>query len=92
MDIIRDILDQVAAALGPETFTDQVALQIEDQIRHDWGGDRPYIAKKGESAPAAMSARNAAILRDWQAGDRAEAIARKHGISRVRVWQIVNGC
>lgn len=90
MDIVRDILDRVAAALGEgESFSEQVALQIEQQIRHDWGGDRPYIAKVGEHAQDEMSRRNAAILRDWQAGDRAPAIARKHGVSRARVWQIV---
>jgi Mor family transcriptional regulator len=89
MDIIRDILDRIASALPAETFTDDIALQIETQIRHDWGGDRPYIAKAGESSADVMSRRNAAILRDWQNGERIPAIARKHRLSRVRVWQIV---
>jgi Mor family transcriptional regulator len=93
MDIVRDILDRIAAALAADGgLTDQIADQIEAQIRHDWGGDRPYIAKAGESAQAEISRRNAAILRDWQAGERPAAIARKYRISRVRVWQIVNGC
>lgn len=92
MDIIRDVLDRIARALPAETFTDEIANQIEAQIRHDWGGDRPYIAKAGEAAQSEMSRRNAAILRDWQAGERVGAIARKHQISRVRVWQIVRGC
>lgn len=90
-DIVRDILDRIAEALREGAFSDQLVEQIEIQIRRDWGGDRPYIAKAGESAQAAMSERNASILRDWQAGERAEAIARKYRISRVRVWQIVNG-
>lgn len=92
MDIVRDILDRVAAALREGSFTDQIADQLEQQIRHDWGGDRPYIAKVGESAQAEISRRNDAIRRDWQAGERAGALARKYRISRVRVWQIVNRC
>lgn len=89
MDIIRDILERIAKAVEGGGFTDQIAEQIERQIRQDWGGDRPYIPKTGETSQTEMSRRNAAILRDWQAGERAPAIARKYGISRARVWQII---
>ena len=58
-------------------------------IRQDRGGDRPYIAKAGESAATEMSKRNAAILRDHRAGERATYLARKYGISRKRVHEIV---
>lgn len=90
MDIVRDILDRVRTAFREEGgFSDDLMQQVEAQIRADWGGDRPYITKAGESEKQAISARNAAILRDWSNGERVPLIARKYGVSRVRVWNIV---
>lgn len=39
--------------------------------------------------PAIIARRDAAIRRQWQAGDRVQAIARLHGLSRQRIEQIV---
>jgi Mor family transcriptional regulator len=90
-DIIRDIMDRIADRLGlPEELRDQLGM-VECDIRHDWGGERPYIAKQGESAQRETSARNRAIIRDWRAGERVSYLSRKYGISRQRVWQIING-
>lgn len=90
MDIVRDILSRVMTAFQNEGgFSDDVMLQIESQIRTEWGGDRPYIAKAGESEKQAISARNESILRDWRNGERVPFIARKYGISRSRVWDVL---
>lgn len=90
MDIVRDILDRISSACQAQGgFTEDLLLQIETQVRADWGGDRPYITKAGEVERLELSARNASILRDWRNGERVPFIARKYGLSRVRVWNIV---
>ena len=89
-DIVTDIMRRVAEVVtrkDARTFLEQ----IEADIRRDWGGDRPYIAKKGESAEMEMSKRNAAILRDHRNGERATFLARKYGMSRKRIHEIVGG-
>lgn len=86
-DIVTDILTRVAAVVPPKKA--EALHDIETAIRQDWGGDRPYIAKAGESADVEMSKRNAAILRDYRNGERPTYLARKYGISRKRVHEIV---
>lgn len=89
MDIISDILDRVADAIG---LPDEVRDMIEGGIRQDWRGERPYIAANPDGRmPQAQSARNRAIIRDWRNGERVPLLARKYGISRQRVWQIIKG-
>lgn len=87
-DIITDILSRVEAIV-PKKNCRKFLDQIEAEIRRDWGGDRPYIAKTGETAAAETSSRNAAIVRDHQRGERPTYLARKYGISRQRVHEIL---
>ena len=87
-DIIKDILARVAPVI-PKKNCRAFLDQIEAEIRRDWGGDRPYIAKAGEDGQAEMSRRNAAIVRDHQRGERPTYLARKYGISRQRVHEIL---
>lgn len=91
MDIIRDFLDRVAAELGPETFTEQIAVGIESQLRRDWGGDRPYIPKAGEADLTKSSRRNIAVRQDFRKGESITFISRRFGISRAMVYKIING-
>lgn len=87
-DIIKDILSRVEAIV-PKKNCRKFLDQIEAEIRRDWGGDRPYIAKTGESAVAETSKRNAQIVSDHQRGERPTYLARKYGISRQRVHEIL---
>lgn len=90
MDIIEDIIARIVATVPEASKLGREELDaIERDIRRDWGGERPYIAKTGQVYQQVMSARNRAILRDWYAGERQQALARKWGISRQRVSQIV---
>lgn len=84
-DIVADILDRLAGTLSPAVRAD-----IEAAIRRDWGGDRPYIARAGESARAVISQRNAAIARDYHRGESIALVARRYGISRRRVYQVLS--
>ena len=89
MDIIRDILARVAARFGlDDPVLDMLGL-IEVEVRRDWGGDRVYVSKTGESATLETARRNAQILRDWRAGERVSLLARRYGISPRRVRQII---
>lgn len=89
-DIIKDILSRVEEVLISKKKPGREFLdKIEAEIRRDWGGDRPYIAKSGESGDPELSQRNAAILRDHRSGERPTFLARKYGISRQRVHEIL---
>ena len=66
-----------------------VAAEWQQGIERDWGGERPYIGKASQ-ATRQTSTRNARLLRDWQAGERAAALARKYGVSARHVRRIVD--
>ena len=59
-------------------------------IQAEWGGDRPYIRKANEAARAERSLRDRAIVRDHQRGESSALLARRYGVSRQRVHQIVS--
>jgi hypothetical protein len=83
-DIVADILQRVVA-LTPG-FSAALAVQIDRDVRDLWGGDRPYIARR---AGEGSSQRNAAIRRDWRAGERIGYLVRKYGLTRQRIHQIL---
>ena len=80
----------IARALGVSTeVAGKIANEWQGGVIADWGGERPYIGKLA-AAEAKMSQRDRAIYRDWKAGERVAALARKYRISRSRVYSIVN--
>lgn len=90
-DIIRDILDRLHTAFadGSPLSDAEFWPRIESEIRHDWGGDRPYIAKTGETEITQKTTRDRAIVRDYRNGEHARFLARRYGISERRIQQIV---
>lgn len=86
-DFVADLLNRCAEAFGIDAPERIQALEAE--LRRDWGGERVYIAKTLDADRCEMTARNAAILRDSQAGERVVLLARKYGISKQRVSQII---
>lgn len=82
-DLIDDILMRVIA-LTPG-FNAAVAAQVAAETRDRWGGDRVYIQRKGDT----LSSRNASIKRDHQAGERIPLLERRYGLSKARLWQII---
>ncbi len=79
----------IARALGVSTeVAGRIANEWQAGVIADWGGERAYVGKSSDKQRAA-SRRSAAVLRDWAAGERAPAIARKHGIALRTVWRIV---
>lgn len=94
-DPIRDAVERIRrimeehGMLSPKL--ESAIAAAEDETRQDWAGERPYIAKRGERTVLLLSERNRAIIRDWKAGERQALLARKYGISRQRVKQIIEG-
>lgn len=65
-----------------------VAAEWQSGVEQEWGGERPYIGKSSTAARE-MSARDRRIVQQYQAGERVPYLSRQHGISRQRVFQIL---
>lgn len=98
-DLIDDVLDAVlqlapsfCAALA--AHRDQLAAMaraISEEKHAEFGGEQFYIAKTPEASRRQRSQRNAAILRDHQAGERMMLLERRYKLSRQSIWKIING-
>lgn len=71
-------------ALGEQSFTENVAEQVEMQIRNEYGGQAVYIAKLDRPA------RREAVLLDFNGRNRAE-VCRKHGIGKAQFYRYLKG-
>lgn len=87
-DIVRDILRRaVEAAQSTGNFTDSLALQIEQQVRADWGGCEPYISHGKESR---IIARNEKIQTAWDNGNHdIKILAARFGLSCKQIRRIL---
>ena len=86
-DIVRDVLQRVVARIGDVPAN--IPLEVEAEIRRDWGGDRPYIAKAGEAGRVLRQRRETAIREEHRRGVHPNALARKWGISIRHIQRIV---
>lgn len=97
-DLIDDVLDAVlqlapsfcAALVQHRDQLAAMALAISDQKHREYAGDRVYIPGTTESARRERSARNRAIQRDHQAGERMALLERRYSLSRTALWKIIN--
>jgi DNA-binding NarL/FixJ family response regulator len=90
-DIVLDILKRIEAifiAEGGLTTLDFV--KVEQEVRRDWSGERPYIGKKLLSDEF-ISSRRREVIRMVRAGESFLFIGRKFGISRQRAYMIYKG-
>jgi Mor family transcriptional regulator len=88
-DIIDDVLRRVIA-LAPG-FSAALAKQIAGEVRHEWAGETSriyYVARRDEDV---RSKRNAAIVRDYLAGERIALLERRYTLSGRRILQIIKG-
>lgn len=84
MDIVTRILEAISERLNaPETFTEALAREIEEQIRHEFGGDVLYIAHRDRVA------RNRRIHRDHAHGESPELLMRRYRLSRRQLQRIL---
>lgn len=97
-DLIDDILDAVlqmapsfCAALTQQRHQlAAMALAISDQKHREYAGEQFYIAKTAEASRRQRTQRNAAILRDHQAGERMMLLERRYKLSKQAIWKIIN--
>lgn len=75
-DIVRDLLLKIKAAALRGPLTDTVLLQIERDIRTQYGGEARYIARH-----LPVSVRNRAIEADLAAGHSKRETARRNSCS-----------
>lgn len=64
----------------------EVAGTVGQQVTEEWGGDRPYIAKR---VGLGRSERNDAIRRDHRRGESIALICRRYDLSRQHVYRIL---
>lgn len=91
-DIIIDTLDTLIALLHANggVYIPGHRSEAERIARAAWGGDRPYIAKVGESGQQQISQRDKAIRREFAHGAHISLLARRHQLSERRVRQILS--
>lgn len=87
LDLVADIFHRLAAAHGKLPV--KILQSVEADVRADWGGERHYIAKGGETGKAKLAERDRQIRAEHHQGDHDELIARRHYISVKRVRQIL---
>jgi len=87
VQISDDLLEytlRCAAQLSPALGSHEIQA-IEAAVRELFGGSRVYVAKRGGCG----SERNDAIRAAYARGERVELIARRHGLKKTRVYQIL---
>lgn len=87
VDLVSDILQRITDK--HTKLPAKIARLIEADIRRDWGGERHYIAKSGESGRAVLAERDAAIREQARKGERVKFLSRRWNISEKRVRQIL---
>jgi hypothetical protein len=79
-DFVRAVLKMVMDATP--SFSEEQAMQVEQQIRHDWGGEQVTIAKRGPLLCCAKKKVRAEIgLKSPQ------QLQSEHGISRATLYR-----
>jgi Mor family transcriptional regulator len=87
---MSDILDDLKTRLVAIGFENATIEKVVLEIRHDWAGERVYIGANYEFQRK-HSERNRNIIKDYKAGESIVFLSRRYGLSRQRIWKIVNG-
>lgn len=86
-DIVTDILHRIGEHHAK--LPARVVQLVEDEVRADYGGERCYVAKRGESARAKLADRDNRICADFRRGEHVELLSRRYELSVKRIRQIV---
>lgn len=86
-DIISRFIELAAASCS--SFTEDIAIGIEQQLRHEFGGAGvDYIAKTPASQRKSREEKEAALDEVKRSG-RVRAAAERHGISRAALYRML---
>jgi Mor family transcriptional regulator len=83
-DIVSAILAKVNTMI--DTASPAVVLEIEAQIRQEFGGQRVYVQKTGRRLSVE---KRSAVFRDGMTKISDEEIVRRHKISRATLYRII---
>lgn len=89
-DLIRDLLDKVLAAVP--SFTREMASELEQQIRAEWGGEEIYVGKTTtgrRGRPSIPIAVQQKAYIDGKTDVPTADLTRKHGISRSTLYRLM---
>lgn len=88
-DIVRDMLARVRRAEreAGRQLDDQLAQQVEREIRQHWGGDQVHVPRR--QARDAREERNSRIHRAYLDGVRLAEIARQEQITERQVLRVI---
>ena len=88
-DVVSDLLQRLAQRVpGTTPLPAALLLDLELEIRRDWGGEKTYISKSGESK-VWRSRRDERIRAEHGRGDHVELLSRRWCLSIKRIRQIV---
>jgi Mor family transcriptional regulator len=87
-DFVRDVLQRVlVVARGDGGLTADAVRHVEKEVRADWGGDMPYIAKGRADC---IAERNDKIMAVWDSGQRdIRELALRFALSPKQIYRIV---
>jgi Mor family transcriptional regulator len=87
-DFLQDVIDRLTLAISStrEKTPERLAAitQVETDLRHHYGNDRVSIR-------VGTSARNAAIVRDYLAGEHYPLLERRYGLTKRHLIRIIKG-
>ncbi len=87
LDLVADILQRVAEREGPLRTDDLV--EIEQEVRADWGGERHYVAKLGESGRMSLARRDRAICESARNNVPEDYLSLRYNLGLRRIRQII---
>ncbi len=88
-DIVRDMLARVRRAEreAGRQLDDQLAQQVEREIRQHWGGDQVHVPRR--QARDAREERNSRIHRAYLEGVLLAEIARREQLTKRQVLRVI---
>ena len=88
--MLAEVLEAVAKALASEgTFTEQIAVQIEQQSRAKYGGEEVRVWKTTNGKAGRQRVGSPAIFSDGLGDQPTEVVTKKHGISRATLYRLM---
>lgn len=87
LDIVSDILQRVAS--NGSTLPAHLFAAIESDVRKEWGGERHYIAKGGESSKEKISERDRMIRAAHAEGVGEDVLGIQYSLTVRRIRQIL---
>lgn len=84
-----DLIAEITATLRDRGYDPGFVDELERHFRGEYGGERIYIPKRGENGMRQMLERDRRIVRMHKSGEHVPVIAKREGLSRPRVYQIL---